>query len=208
MPRARSRRQSSVLAVALVSILVACSQGAEPASDRATGPSTGAPAGGNPLVVLNTSLGDIVLELDAAKAPITVENFLGYVDAGFFDGTIFHRVIANFMIQGGGFTETMEQKKTRPPISNESTNGLHNEAGTIAMARTSDPNSATAQFFINLKSNDFLNNGARDVGYAVFGRVVGGMDIVTKIGAVPTGNKSGMQDVPIKPVVILSAKRK
>ncbi len=160
------------------------------------------------MVVLNTSLGDIVLELDAAKAPITVENFLSYVDGGFFDGTIFHRVIANFMIQGGGFTEAMEQKKTRAPITNEATNGLRNDAGTIAMARTSDPNSATAQFFINLKNNDFLNHGARDAGYAVFGRVVEGMDVVEKIGAVATGNRGGFQDVPIKPVVILGAKRK
>ena len=160
------------------------------------------------MVVLNTSLGDIVLELDAAKAPISVENFLGYVDAGFFDGTIFHRVIADFMIQGGGFSETMEQKKTRAPITNEATNGLRNEPGSVAMARTSDPNSATAQFFINLKSNDFLNNSARDVGYAVFGRVTDGMDVLAKIAAVPTGNKGGHQDVPIKPVLILSAKRK
>ena len=206
MPRARSRRPFSLLTVALISIIAACSQGAESAADRATGPSTDAPAGGSPVVVLNTSLGDIVLELDAAKAPISVENFLGYVDAGFFDGTIFHRVIADFMIQGGGFTETMEQKKTRAPITNEATNGLRNEPGTVAMARTSDPHSATAQFFINLKGNDFLNNSA--VGYAVFGAVHEGMDVLAKIAAVPTGNKSGHQDVPIKPVLILSAKRK
>lgn len=160
------------------------------------------------MVVLETSQGNIVLELDAEKAPISVKNFLEYVDAGHFDGTIFHRVIPNFMIQGGGFTPDMKQKPTRGPIKNEADNGLKNEAGTIAMARTSVVDSATAQFFINLQSNDFLNHGGRDYGYAVFGRVVEGMDVVKKIGGVKTGSKGGMGDVPVEPVTITKAKRK
>jgi peptidyl-prolyl cis-trans isomerase A (cyclophilin A) len=156
------------------------------------------------VVVLSTSLGDITLELDADKAPITVQNFLEYVDAGFYDGTVFHRVIPDFMIQGGGMTPDMKEKKTRASIKNEAENGLKNDKGTIAMARTSAKDSATAQFFINLKTNDFLNNGARDFGYAVFGHVTSGMDVVEKIGAVRT--RAG--DVPVEPVVIKSAKRK
>jgi peptidyl-prolyl cis-trans isomerase A (cyclophilin A) len=154
------------------------------------------------VVVLSTSLGDITLELDAAKAPITVQNFLEYVDAGFYDGTVFHRVIPDFMIQGGGMLPDMKEKKTRASIKNEAENGLKNDKGTIAMARTSAKDSATAQFFINLKANDFLNNGSRDFGYAVFGRVTSGMDVVEKIGAVRTRS-----DVPAEPVVIKSAKR-
>ena len=146
------------------------------------------------MVVLVTSLGDITLELEPEKAPISVENFLNYVDAGFYDGTVFHRVIPNFMIQGGGMTANLSQKPTRPAIKNEAENGLKNDAGTIAMARTSAPDSATAQFFINLKDNDFLNHGARDFGYAVFGHVTQGMDVVKKIGAVPTG----ANDVPVE----------
>jgi peptidyl-prolyl cis-trans isomerase A (cyclophilin A) len=165
-------------------------------------PATSATKGGKPVVVLTTSLGDITLELDPQKAPITVENFLAYVDSGFYDGTVFHRVIPNFMIQGGGLTPTGAQKPTRASIKNEAENGLKNESGTIAMARTSVPDSATAQFFINLKDNDFLNHGARDFGYAVFGHVTHGMDVVKKIGAVPTGPN----DVPVEPVVIKSAK--
>jgi peptidyl-prolyl cis-trans isomerase A (cyclophilin A) len=147
------------------------------------------------------------LELDADKAPITVENFLAYVDDGFYDGTVFHRVIPNFMVQGGGFDESMSQKPTRPPIENEAQNGLLNQTGTLAMARTSDPNSATAQFFINLVDNDFLNHGSRDFGYAVFARVVGGMDVVQQIAGVPTGNRGGHQNVPLDPVSIVSITR-
>ncbi|HME73680.1 MAG TPA: peptidylprolyl isomerase [Myxococcota bacterium] len=166
-------------------------------------PATKATKGGKPVVVLVTSLGDITLELDPEKAPITVENFLTYVDAGFYDGTVFHRVIPNFMIQGGGMTPNLSPKPTRAAIKNEAENGLKNDAGTIAMARTSLPDSATAQFFINLKDNDFLNHGARDFGYAVFGHVTHGMDVVKKIGAVRTGPN----DVPVEPVLIKSAKR-
>lgn len=160
------------------------------------------------MVIFSTNHGDITIELYEDKAPITVANFLSYVDKGFFDGTIFHRVIPGFMIQGGGFNAEMEQKKTDEPIKNEADNGLQNERGTLAMARTADVNSATAQFFINLKDNDFLNHGSRDFGYAVFGKVVDGMDVVDKIAQVPTGTSGFHRDVPKEPVIIESAKRK
>ena len=158
-------------------------------------------------VRLATSMGDIVLQLDAAKAPKTVDNFVQYVKAGHYDGSIFHRVIPNFMIQGGGMSADMSEKPTRAPIPLESRNGLKNDRGTVAMARTMDPNSATAQFFINVKDNDFLNAAnARDGnGYAVFGRVVSGMDVVEKIRVVPTGNQGGHDDVPTQPVIIKKA---
>lgn len=158
-------------------------------------------------VKLATTAGDIVIELDAAKAPKTADNFLQYVKAGQYNGTIFHRVIENFMIQGGGMTPDMNEKTTRAPIPLESRNGLTNQRGTIAMARTPDPNSATAQFFINLKDNEFLNaDKARDGnGYAVFGKVVKGMEVVDKIRAVKTGDKAGHQNVPIEPIVIKQA---
>jgi len=154
-------------------------------------------------VRLATSAGDIVVELDPAKAPKSVANFLQYVKAGHYDGTIFHRVIANFMIQGGGMTADMKEKDTRAPIPLESNNGLLNQRGTVAMARTQDPNSATAQFFINVKDNDFLNQAqARDGnGYAVFGKVIQGMDVVDKIKDTPTGPG----DVPLEPIVIKKA---
>ena len=150
-----------------------------------------------------TSAGDIVVELDAAKAPKTVANFLQYVKSGHYDGTIFHRVIDNFMIQGGGMTTDMKEKETRAPIPLESRNGLTNQRGTLAMARTSDPNSATSQFFINVKDNDFLNQEkSRDGnGYAVFGKVIEGMDVVDKIKATPTGPG----DVPVQPIIIKKA---
>ena len=154
-------------------------------------------------VKLETTAGIIVVELDAAKAPKTVDNFLQYVNSGYYNGTVFHRVINNFMIQGGGMTADLKEKPTRPPIGLESRNGLTNQRGTIAMARTNDPNSATAQFFINVKDNDFLNQAqARDGnGYAVFGKVVEGMDVVDKIRTVPTGPG----DIPLTPVVIKKA---
>jgi cyclophilin family peptidyl-prolyl cis-trans isomerase len=159
------------------------------------------------MVKLETSLGDIVIELDEAAAPVTVKNFLGYVEGGFFDGTIFHRVINGFMIQGGGFTADMRQKQTHSPIVNEAKNGLKNDRGTIAMARTNDPDSATSQFFINHKDNDFLNYvEGRNPGYAVFGRTVEGMDVVDKIAAVKTTVSGGMRDVPAETVLIKSAK--
>jgi peptidyl-prolyl cis-trans isomerase A (cyclophilin A) len=158
-------------------------------------------------VKLATSMGDIVIELDAAKAPKTVDNFMQYVKAGHYDGTVFHRVISAFMIQGGGMTPELQEKPARAPIPLESKNGLRNERGTVAMARTMDPNSARAQFFINVVDNEFLNaERARDGnGYAVFGKVVSGMDVVDKIRAVPTGNKGPYNDVPATPVVITKA---
>jgi peptidyl-prolyl cis-trans isomerase B (cyclophilin B) len=156
-------------------------------------------------VRLETSKGVITLELDGNKAPQTVANFVEYARAGFYDGTIFHRVIPGFMIQGGGFTTDMRQKPTRTPISNEAANGLKNATGTIAMARTSDPNSATSQFFINVKDNGFLDHTAatpQGWGYCVFGKVTDGMDVVHAIEHVQTGNRSGMQDVPLSEVII------
>ena len=159
-----------------------------------------------PRVQLTTSMGEIVLELNPAKAPRTVENFLQYVRERHYDGTIFHRVIDGFMIQGGGFTPDMQQKPTRAPIVLEAGNGLKNEAYTVAMARTNDPHSATAQFFINVKNNPMLDAPQPDgYGYAVFGKVVRGMDVVDKIKAVPTGNRGMHQNVPLTPVTILSA---
>ncbi|MBN1635097.1 MAG: peptidyl-prolyl cis-trans isomerase [Deltaproteobacteria bacterium] len=159
------------------------------------------------MVIISTTHGDIAIELFPKEAPITVENFLAYVREGFYDGTIFHRVIADFMIQCGGLTEDMQPKKpTHPPIKNEADNGLKNERGTLSMARTQVVDSATSQFFINLKDNPFLDHGRRDFGYAVFGKVVQGFDVVDKIAAVPTGSKAGHQDVPIEPVKIISAR--
>ena len=162
-------------------------------------------------VTLQTSLGNIVLELDDAKAPRTVANFLRYVDEGHYDGTKFHRVIRDFMIQGGGYTVKMDQKQTHEPVQNEAHNGLSNARGTIAMARTSDPNSATSQFFINVTDNARgLDAGAQTSnphGYCVFGKVVEGMDVADQIRAVPTATSGYMQDVPVEPVVIESVSR-
>jgi peptidyl-prolyl cis-trans isomerase A (cyclophilin A) len=161
----------------------------------------------DPQVDLRTSMGTVRLELYPEKAPKSVENFLKYVRDGHYDGTVFHRVIPGFMVQGGGFTPDMKQKPTRPPVPIESKNGLKNEVGTVAMARTSDPNSATSQFFINVNNNTFLNYPGQDGnGYTVFAKVVDGMDVVNKITAVPTGNKGPHQNVPNQPVVIESAK--
>lgn len=162
--------------------------------------------GAKPMSVrMTTNHGDIVIELDADKAPVTVANFLSYVKSGFFNGTIFHRVIPGFMIQGGGFEPGMKQKPTQAPIKNEADNGLQNLEGTIAMARTNDPQSATAQFFINVKNNSFLNHSAPTAqgwGYCVFGKVTQGLDIVHAIEKVPTTTRMGMQDVPSEDVVI------
>jgi peptidyl-prolyl cis-trans isomerase B (cyclophilin B) len=160
------------------------------------------------MVVLTTNFGDISIELNAEKAPITVANFLQYVEDGFYDGMIFHRVISNFMIQGGGFDANMKQKATKEPIKNEADNGLSNDEYTIAMARTSVPDSATGQFFINVKNNDFLNHTSPTSsgwGYCVFGKVVAGMDVVDKIKAVKTTSKAGHADVPVEPVIIEKA---
>ena len=159
------------------------------------------------MVTLETTKGNIVIEVNEQAAPVTSANFLQYVQEGFFNGTIFHRVIPGFMIQGGGFTADMQQKQTRPPIKNEASNGLKNARGTIAMARTNDPNSATAQFFINVVNNDNLNySGPRNPGYAVFGRVVEGMDVVDTIAKVKTTTNAMFKDIPVEPVSIKSAK--
>lgn len=164
--------------------------------------------GETPMVVLSTTLGEITIELYPDKAPVTVENFLAYVDSHFYDGTIFHRVVPGFVVQGGGFTAEMEQKPTLPPIKNEADNGLKNERGTLAMARTPDINSATSQFFINLKHNAFLNHGTRDFGYAVFGRVTEGIEVVDKIATVQTSSRGLYQEIPDEPIIIRSARRK
>ena len=159
-------------------------------------------------VKLVTQQGDIIIELNAAAAPKTVENFLSYVNSGFYDGTIFHRVIKGFMIQGGGFDANMQRKPTQPPVINEADNGLSNRVGTIAMARTADPHSASAQFFINVKDNLFLDHRAKNAkgwGYCVFGKVVSGMNAVRAIENVPTTMRAGMRDVPQTPVVIVKA---
>ena len=160
------------------------------------------------MVKLTTNFGDITLELNAEKAPITVANFLQYVESGYYDGVIFHRVIDGFMIQGGGFDADLKQKKTKDEIKNEANNGLGNEKYTIAMARTSIPDSASSQFFINVGDNDFLNHTAPTSsgwGYCVFGKVIAGMDVVDKIKAVKTTSKAGHRDVPLEPVIIEKA---
>ena len=177
---------------------------AMPSADAAGGGGTAK----NPVVVLDTSMGTIQIELDQQRAPISTRNFLDYVEAKHYDGLIFHRVISNFMIQGGGMTPDMRQRATRAQIRNEAGNGLKNVRGSIAMARTNVVDSATSQFFINVKDNDFLNHqneSAQGFGYAVFGKVVEGMDVVDRIRSVQTGNKAGHGDVPLQPVVINSA---
>ncbi len=210
-----------LLAIALIAPTFAFAQTTAPAAPaaakttKAAKPAVKAPAKATakaaatdastaaPKVLLKTSSGDITIELYPDKAPKSVENFLTYVKSGFYDGTVFHRVIANFMIQGGGFTKDLRQKSTRQPIVNESKNGLSNLRGTVAMARTGDPNSATAQFFINTVDNPRLDGNEAAPGYAVFGKVVAGLDVVDKIKAVETGAQGPFRsDVPVTPVVI------
>ena len=190
--------RKTVLFAALLSLWCGMAFGAETA-----------PKGGKPVVLFETSMGNIRVEVYPDKAPITVKNFLAYVREGHYDNVIFHRVIRDFMIQGGGFTKEMKEKRTtHPPIKNEADNGLKNERGTIAMARTQVVDSASAQFFINTVNNDFLNHRGKTpqgYGYAVFGKVIEGMDVVDKIRAVPTGSAGMFQDVPKQPVVILKA---
>ncbi|CAI1126781.1 peptidylprolyl isomerase A [Serratia quinivorans] len=163
-------------------------------------------AAGETHVMLTTSAGNIELALDSQKAPVSTKNFVDYVNSGYYNNTIFHRVIPGFMVQGGGFTADMQQKSTQAPIKNEADNGLRNLRGTISMARTADKDSATSQFFLNVADNAFLDHGQRDFGYAVFGKVIKGMDVVDKISQAPTGNVGPYQNVPSKPIVILSAK--
>jgi cyclophilin family peptidyl-prolyl cis-trans isomerase len=159
----------------------------------------------NPVVMLSTTMGDITIELYKKEAPKTVDNFIAYAKKKHYDGTIFHRVIDNFMIQGGGFDSDMKEKATLPPISNEASNGVSNAVGTVAMARTNDPNSATAQFFINVKDNKFLDKNASSAGYAVFGKVIDGMAVVNEIKVIKTKTQEMFENVPLVPVVIKSA---
>lgn len=189
--------RTTLLALLLGLILVPVVSGADTANSK-------------PVVIIETSMGTIKAELYADKAPDTVKNFLEYADSKFYDGTIFHRVISNFMIQGGGFDEQLNQKKTRSPIKNEAANGLKNVTGTLAMARTSVPDSATSQFYINVKNNpslDYRDSSTQGIGYCVFGKVIEGMDVVNKIKSVPTARSKGMGDVPTTPVVIKSIRR-
>ena len=158
------------------------------------------------MIRFETSLGDFTIELFEKEAPVSVANFSRYIEDGFFDGTIFHRIVPGFVIQGGGFTEDMTQKTTKPPIKNEADNGLKNKRGTLSMARTNDINSATSQFFVNLKDNDFLDHSRGNFGYAVFAKVTDGMDVVDKIAAVETGRKRGFDDVPVEAVTMKSVR--
>jgi peptidyl-prolyl cis-trans isomerase A (cyclophilin A) len=159
------------------------------------------------MIRFETTLGEFTVELFEKEAPVTAANFLKYIDDGFFDGTIFHRIVPGFVIQGGGFTEDMSQKGTHPAIKNEADNGLKNERGTLSMARTNDINSATSQFFVNLKDNDFLDHKRGNFGYAVFGRVTQGMDVIDKIAAAETGRRKGHDDVPLEAVIMTGVRR-
>ena len=188
------------IVTALVAVAVATAQSAT------ASPPPAAPTLSGPVVVLETSMGDIRIALDEQKAPVTVKNFLTYARAGHYDGTLFHRVKPGFMIQGGGMDAAMKEKVTRAPIKNEAANKLRNDRGTVAMARTAEPNSATAQFFVNVKNNASLDYGIGGAGYAVFGTVIDGMDVVDRIVAVPTTSKGVHQDVPVTPVVIKRAR--
>jgi len=172
----------------------------------ALGAAAGPAEARNPVIVIETSMGTIRAELNEAKAPITVKNFIAYAKSGHYNGTVFHRVIPGFMIQGGGMTSDMREKDTRPPIKNEAANGLKNLRGTLAMARTNDVNSATSQFFISVADNGGLDHNVQGYGYAVFGKVLKGMDVVDKIVAVETTSRGGHRNVPVKPIVIKSVK--
>lgn len=192
-------KQLALIGLITLPLMVsACNNSGTDASNKSKGDS--------PVVLFSTNHGDIKVKLNREKAPITVENFVGYVNDGFYEGVIFHRVIPNFMIQTGGFTPDMKQKTPKAPIKNEANNGLRNSRGTLSMARTSEVDSASSQFFINVNDNKFLDNGERDFGYAVFGEVIEGMDIVDKIAAVPTGTVGQFRDVPQETVIINSAK--
>jgi cyclophilin family peptidyl-prolyl cis-trans isomerase len=191
-----------MLALALVAALTAQSPSPTPP------PAAPAKAMSNPVVTIKTNMGSIDVELFADKAPKTVANFLSYVKSGHYEGTVFHRVIAGFMIQGGGMDKALNKKSTQPPVVNEASNGLKNDTGTIAMARTNDPDSATSQFFINVKDNGALNRSEGNPGYTVFGKVTSGMDVVKKIEASKTSMQGGMRDVPVDVVTIESVKLK
>ena len=206
----RSRSLTPVTLALTLLLTATVARAADPATGDAAAPKEGAKmeqTGKNPIVVISTSMGDIEAELYADKAPESVKNFLAYAQSGHYDGTVFHRVIKDFMIQGGGMLPDMSQKPTKAPIKNEADNGLKNTNGTLAMARTSVVDSATSQFFINVKDNAFLDHKSKTpqgYGYAVFGKVISGMDVVEKIENVSTGSKGMHQDVPVEPVVIKS----
>lgn len=209
----KSRRMGlAALAASLVFVVAASAAetvAAPAANEKESAPAGTAAPGKNPVVEVKTSLGSFDVELFADKAPATVKNFLSYAQSGFYDGTVFHRVIRDFMIQGGGMTRELQQKPTNPPVKNEADNGLKNTLGMVSMARTSAPDSATSQFFVNTKDNAFLDHRGKTPtgwGYAVFGKVVSGLDVVRKIEAVETTSKGGLQDVPKNQVVIESVK--
>jgi cyclophilin family peptidyl-prolyl cis-trans isomerase len=198
--------EDSPMNAPLLAMVLAAAQAGAPPGTAPKADAAAKPAEAAPVVVLDTSLGAIKIELNRAKAPVSVDNFLKYVRAKHYDGTIFHRVIPNFMVQGGGMDETMTEKPTNPSIKNEARNGLRNERGTLAMARTNAPDSATDQFFINVKNNSALDYGINGAGYAVFGRVIEGMDVVDKIVAVRTTTKGPNADVPVTPILIKTAR--
>ena len=214
-----ANRYFAIILMSVMVLMVGCKGKKKPAAPAPPSPDANSPqTQQNPvepnkitqepkMIKLETTKGDIIIEVNETAAPVTSANFLKYVQDGFYDGTIFHRVIPGFMIQGGGFNPDMTQKPTRAPIVNEAKNGLKNDRGTLAMARTNNPNSATAQFFVNHINNDFLNySGPRNPGYAVFGKVTEGMDVVDEIAKVQTSSKGPYQDVPVEPVLIKSAK--
>ncbi len=202
LKKSKLKRIGGIVAV-LAAIFVLFFVGKDNSSD--TNNISGVETVSDKVVVMETSMGNIEIELYSDKAPITVENFISYVESGFYDGLIFHRVIPGFMVQGGGFDREMNQKEGNAPIKNEADNGLKNLKYTLAMARTQVVDSATSQFFINVADNAFLDNGARDFGYAVFGKVVSGTDVVDKIAAVPTETRGMFSDVPVQPVTIKKA---
>jgi peptidyl-prolyl cis-trans isomerase A (cyclophilin A) len=202
----RGRRDwASVTFMLVLALVAALAAQTSPVSSTPQPTATAMP---HPVVTIKTSLGSVEVELFPDKAPKTVENFLTYVKAGHYDGSVFHRVIAGFMVQGGGFDKAMTKKSTRAPVVNEAGNGLKNLTGTIAMARTSDPDSATAQFFINVADNESLNRATGNAGYTVFGKVIAGLDVVKKLEAAPTSTQNGMRDVPVTQLVIESVRLK
>jgi peptidyl-prolyl cis-trans isomerase A (cyclophilin A) len=201
----RSKEINAIMMSPAAVLLLLVQATPQPSPSPAAEP-TPKPAPAGPVVVLDTSMGKIKIGLHKDKAPLTVDNFIKYVRSGHYDGTIFHRVMPGFMIQGGGMDPSLEERPTRPPVRSEARNGLRNSRGTVAMARTNDPNSATAQFFINVKDNHSLDFGIRGAGYTVFGEVLEGMDVVDKIVAVPTTSKGPHDDVPITPVLIKTAR--
>jgi peptidyl-prolyl cis-trans isomerase A (cyclophilin A) len=203
------RQVTSVVTLCGAALLCACAGDQERSDEPTAEPvATDCSGGTSNEVVLATNMGEIAIELLPERSPISVENFLSYVESCFYDGTVFHRIMPGFMIQTGGFTDELAQKQTGAPIENEADNGLKNERGTVAMARRPEPNSATSQFYINLVDNEILNHGVRDFGYAVFGRVTQGMDVVDAIAALPTSTRNGMPNVPVETVTITSARRR